>query len=157
MSDLRVSAASAGPSPGASVGISEEIIRELVHTFYANIREDDVLGPIFDAKVADWPTHLETMCSFWSSVVLTTGRYKGRPMPVHARIAGIGSGHFARWLQLFRHTAHEVCEEAAADLFIDRAERIAQSLQAGIAVHRESLAALQEEQARTEQARGEPS
>lgn len=130
------SASADARAPGLEVGITEKTIQDLVYGFYAKVRRDEFLGPIFEAKIQDWSSHLKTMCAFWSSVTLMSGQYKGRPMIAHAAIPGIGSEHFTRWLQLFRQTAAEVCDTAAADLFIDRAERIAQSLQAGIALHR---------------------
>ena len=94
------------------------------------------MGPIFEAAVEDWEAHLAKLCDFWSSVVLMSGRYHGTPMQAHARLPGIDAVHFSRWLELWRETAGEVCPPAAAALFIDRAERIAQSLQLGIAFAR---------------------
>lgn len=123
-------------APGVTAGITEHVIHDLVHAFYGKVRRDTVLGPIFEAKVDDWTLHLDKMCAFWSSVTLMSGRYKGRPMIAHANIPGIERAHFDRWLAIFRETASETCNVAAAALFIDRAERIAQSLQIGIALHR---------------------
>lgn len=123
-------------APGVEAGVTEDVIHTLVHTFYARVRADDVLGPIFNAAVADWDAHLDKLCDFWSSVTLMTGRYKGTPMKVHAELPDISARHFERWLGLFGATAKEVCPGAAARLFIDRAERIAESLQMGIALHR---------------------
>jgi hemoglobin len=123
-------------APGIAAGITEPIIHDVVHAFYTRVRNDEVLGPIFQAKIEDWPLHLEKMCAFWSSITLMSGRYKGRPMVAHAKIPGIDRAHFGRWLVLFRETANEICAPAAALLFADRAERIAQSLQIGIALHR---------------------
>jgi hemoglobin len=123
-------------APGIGVGVSEAMIRNLVHTFYARVRCDPVLGPIFNTRVEDWPAHLEKLCAFWSSVMLMTGRYKGTPMRAHAELPGIASEHFQRWLSLFQATVRETCPDAAAGLFVDRSERIAQSLQLGIALHR---------------------
>lgn len=123
-------------APGVAAGVSDPMIRDLVYAFYARVRDDALLGPIFDAEVEDWDTHLEKMCAFWSSVTLMSGRYKGQPMRVHARLPGIGEEHFERWLALFRDTATNVCTTEAGQLFVDRAERIAQSLQLGIALHR---------------------
>lgn len=123
-------------APGNSAGVTEDMIRDLVHTFYATVRSDPVIGPIFESEVEDWPAHLEKMCAFWSSVVLMSGRYKGHPMMAHARIPNIERAHFERWLLIFRQTAAAQCTPQAAHLFIDRAERIAQSLQIGIALHR---------------------
>jgi hemoglobin len=123
-------------APGVAAGISEEMIRDLVHRFYAEVRRDPLLGPIFNARVKDWDEHLDKLCAFWSSVVLMTGRYKGRPMPVHAAIAEISPAHFARWLGLFEATARMLCPEPAAAVFVDRSRRIAESLEIGIALHR---------------------
>src|SRR5262249_48957355 len=126
-------------APGTAAGITEAVIRNLVHTFYARVRGDAVLGPIFDARVEDWPAHLEKLCAFWSSVMLMTGRYKGTPMQAHAGLPGITPDHFRRWLALFHVTALEICPDAAAALFVDRSERIAESLRLGIALHRGSV------------------
>jgi hemoglobin len=123
-------------APGINAGITEATIRNLVHTFYARVRCDPLLGPIFNTRVEDWPAHLEKLCAFWSSVMLMTGRYKGTPMKAHADLPEVAAEHFQRWLALFHVTARETCPDAAAVLFIDRSERIAQSLQLGIALHR---------------------
>lgn len=116
-------------------GIDDAMIRELVHTFYARIRGDFLLGPIFESRISDWGPHLERMCAFWSSVTLMSGRYHGRPMPAHAPLP-IDASHFDQWLRLFVDTARAVCPPAAADLFIGKALMIATSLELGIATHR---------------------
>ena len=123
-------------SPGLAAGVTDMMIHRLVHAFYANVREDESLGPIFDAHVQNWEEHLEKMCAFWSSVALLTGRYKGRPMDVHARLPEISDELFQRWLRLFGRAAREHCPAEAAQLFIDRSERIAESLKLGIAIRR---------------------
>lgn len=123
-------------APGSARGVTEPLIRNLVHAFYGRVRSDEVLGPIFNQAIGDWDEHLDKLCRFWSSVTLMTGCYKGTPMQVHAALPVITRDHFARWLELFRTTAHEVCPSQAALLFVDRAERIAESLQLGIALHR---------------------
>ena len=123
-------------SPGLATGVTEDMIRELVHAFYARVRLDPLLGPIFNAKIDDWDDHLAKLCRFWSSVTLLTGAYKGRPMPVHAALPDIDAPHFARWLALFEDTAQKICPPEAAELFVDRSQRIAESLQTGIAVVR---------------------
>lgn len=123
-------------APGLAAGITEPIIRDLVHRFYGEVRRDTLLGPVFNARIHDWDEHLEKLCAFWSSVVLMTGQYKGRPMPVHISIPEISVEHFERWLALFRTAANVVCPEPAAALFISRAEKIAESLHLGISLHR---------------------
>lgn len=108
-------------------GLDDEMLTELVHGFYAKVRKDAVLGPIFEARVADWGPHLERMVEFWSSVALMTGRYHGAPMPKHAPLP-VGWAEFERWLALFAETAHEVCPPEGAEHVIERSERIARSL-----------------------------
>lgn len=108
-------------------GITEAMIGELVDKFYGRVRQDDLLGPIF-AVVQDWDEHLAKLRDFWSSVVLTTGRYHGQPMRAHLPLTLIGN-HFDRWLDLFEQTAREVCPPAAAAHFIDKARRIADSFE----------------------------
>lgn len=111
----------------AETGLDEAILHDLVHTFYARVRTDPDLGPIFAARITDWAPHLARMVAFWSSVALMTGRYHGRPVPAHTPLP-IDAAHFARWLQLFRETAQQVCPPAGAAHVIERAERIARSL-----------------------------
>ena len=114
-------------------GIDEVMICHLVHTFYARIRQDTVIGPIFERVIGeDWDPHLAKMCDFWSSVMLLTGRYKGTPMVAHMRLKMVQPLHFERWLELFRQTAVEICPPQSAIAFILRAENIARSLQLGM-------------------------
>lgn len=113
-------------------GITEEMIARLVARFYQRVRADSLLGPIFEARISDWDAHLAKLCDFWSSVALMSGRYHGRPMPVHLRLP-IEDAHFDRWLDLFAQTANELCPPAAAAHFIDRARRIANSMEFGLA------------------------
>lgn len=132
--------------PGVLVGVTESMIQDLVHSFYAELRVDAALGPIFNRVIGeDWDVHLAKMCDFWSSVVLMTGRFKGSPMGAHARIHDIRPAHFARWLHLFKETAEKLCPPEAASLFVVKSEMIAQSLQLAIAVGRDELPPLRGE------------
>lgn len=116
-------------------GIDETLIHELVHSFYARVRKDPVIGPIFNNHVTDWDKHLAQMCSFWSSVALMTGTYHGQPMQKHQPLPADGR-HFDRWLALFEDTANRLCPPKAAMHFIERARRVAQSLELGMASSR---------------------
>ena len=122
-------------APGTAAGITEPMIERLVSEFYRSVRQDRLLGPIFEAAVEDWDQQLSRMRDFWSSVVLMSGRYKGKPVLVHAMLPGITPAHFRQWLALFDATAIDVCPAKAAALFIDRARRIADSLQLGMTIH----------------------
>jgi hemoglobin len=124
-----------GPMPQYA---TDDQIETLVATFYARIRVDPELGPIFLAAIgADWTAHLKIMCDFWSSVMNTTGRYKGKPIPAHVKLTGIEPRHFERWLRLFAETAHGLFDADLAAMFVQRAERIAESLKLGFAFHSE--------------------
>lgn len=116
----------------AETGIDEAMIDALVEGFYAKVRDDALIGPVFNERISDWGPHLHQMKLFWSSVALMSGVYHGRPMPKHLPLP-VDGRHFDRWLELFRQTARELCPPVAANHFIERAERIAQSLELGIA------------------------
>lgn len=108
------------PPPGA-----EERLRMLVFTFYDRVRRDDLLGPVFDERLeGHWDAHLERMCDFWSSILYSTGRFQGDPVGVHARIPGIGSAHFERWIALFEETATELLPEVEAADIVARSKRM---------------------------------
>ena len=113
-------------------GITEVMIERLVRGFYAKVRSDVVLAPVFESRIKDWEPHLAQMCAFWSSVALMTGRYHGTPMAKHMRLP-VDAGHFDRWLALFEATARELCPPPAATHFVELARRIAASLEMGVA------------------------
>ena len=123
------------PAEDAGIDISETMIADLVHSFYARVRLDPLIGPIFNAKVEDWDDHLGKLCAFWSSIILRTGRYDGRPLRPHLRLPLEGR-HFDRWLDLFERTALDVLPREAAFLFIDRARRIADSFDMAVGTQR---------------------
>ena len=118
----------------AALGIDEALVSQLVETFYARIREDDLVGPVFLTALGDdWAPHLAKLKDFWSAIALGTRRYNGRPMPAHLRLPGLTEAHFARWLGLFRQTVDELMPNpAAADFFYDRASMIGRNFQAMI-------------------------
>ena len=109
--------------------ISSAQIDLLVDRFYGLVLRDPRLGPIFEPIIcARLDQHLATMKRFWRSVLLRSGEYKGKPVPVHAQIEGIETEDFTRWLTLFEQTAREVLAADAAPLVCAAAERIATSL-----------------------------
>lgn len=116
----------------ARTGITESMIERVVREFYGRVRTDAVLAPIFEVRIRDWEPHLKQMCAFWSSVALMTGRYHGTPMAKHLPLP-VDADHFDRWLALFETTVREVCPPEAQEHFIERAQRIASSLELGIA------------------------
>ena len=123
-----------------STNVSEKAIGRLVERFYARVRADALLGPVFEAHVGeDWSAHLRLMVDFWSSVLLRTGRYAGNPRAVHARLPDLGAHHFRRWLSLFELTLAETFEPRTATAIQTRAQAMAQGLLHGIQSRRPGL------------------
>ena len=109
---------------------SEEDLARLIPAFYARVREDPLIGPVFNAAIDDWPHHLERLTAFWSSVMLTSGRYKGSPMQAHLRHRGsIEPEMFARWLALWHEVTDAMLSPAAARAMQGKADLIGESLQ----------------------------
>ncbi|MBX2989392.1 MAG: group III truncated hemoglobin [Bdellovibrionaceae bacterium] len=106
---------------------NREDVQEMVDTFYAKVRQDPLIGPIFDdvAKV-NWDEHLPKLYDFWSDLLLGTDDYKGRPFPPH-RPLGLEIPHFERWLQHFIGTVDELFIGLKADEAKVRALRIARN------------------------------
>jgi hemoglobin len=105
--------------------LSDHAIRYLVDSFYAKVRADSELGPIFKRAIpGDWGPHLATMHDFWSSIMLTSGRYKGNPIAVHLRVEGMEPQLFGRWLALFAETCRELFDDDVAGVFRAKAERM---------------------------------
>jgi hemoglobin len=119
---------------------TEDEIVALVRAFYAKVRRDEVLGPVFERHVADWDIHLGRLADFWSSILLRTQRFAGAPMPKHNALPNLSAALFERWLALFAEAtaaqpngALEVRADAAA-------KRIAQSLWYGYQSSRDGRA-----------------
>lgn len=100
---------------------NREDIERLVNTFYYRIRNDDLLGFIFnDVAKTDWAVHLPKMYAFWETVILRSGGYTGNPLGAHARLVpltAMGQPQFDRWLALFKSTVDAL-------FFGERAEHI---------------------------------
>ncbi|MCT8988908.1 group III truncated hemoglobin [Chelativorans sp. SCAU2101] len=131
MTNIRIQAARPRPEePLVAEGVDRAFIGGIVRDFYARVRKDERLGPIFARHIAgNWEPHLEKMTDFWCSVILKTGEYRGRPVPAHLKLKEVRETDFAIWLGLFRETVNERCTPQVAVVFIERAERIAKSLQ----------------------------
>lgn len=114
----------------AHLQLDENGLKLLVDAFYFRVRADAELGPIFNDAIHEWPEHLEKLTAFWSSVMLTSGRYKGQPVPAHMKHRGrITPALFGRWLSLWADTTNDLMAPDAAIALQAKATRIAQSLQ----------------------------
>lgn len=112
------------PQPATGL-CSEQEVTALVHRFYARVREDELLGPVFGARVHDWDAHLAQLVDFWSAMLRGTRRFRGAPMPKHMAMDELNADLFERWLQLFRQTTAELGNAPMQRLADDVAARIA--------------------------------
>lgn len=109
--------------------VTEAQLEKLIPHFYGIVRTDPLLGPVFNNAVGDWPDHFEKLVAFWSSVMLTTGRYKGNPMAAHIKHnARITPEMFGRWLALWTTATNEIAPPEIAIALQAKAARIAESL-----------------------------
>ena len=109
--------------------VSEAQLALLIPRFYARVREDALIGPVFDDAIVDWDHHLDTLVAFWSSVMLTSGRYKGNPVAAHMKhLPTITPPMFDRWLCLWSEVTSELLPPPAAAALQAKAARIAESL-----------------------------
>lgn len=125
--DLPLTERSGDDPTHASQTVTEADIRRLVVAFYDSARTDEVIGPIFDREVQDWDAHFDRMCDFWSSAVLKTGRYSGRPGMKHFGL-GLSPDHFDRWLGRWEHAATAQLGDQRAAPFIDMGRRMARGM-----------------------------
>lgn len=121
--------------------ITEESLATLIPAFYARVRRDPLIGPVFNDAIHDWDEHLGKLTAFWSSVMLTSGRYKGSPMAAHIRhMDAINPEMFERWLDIWAETTTDLMSPETAAAMQDKAARIGESLQLGLAFHADRAA-----------------
>lgn len=112
------------PAPSLDLCSEQEVTR-LVHDFYARVRDEPRLAPVFTARVHDWDAHLAQLVDFWSAMLRGTRRFNGAPMPKHMAMDELDRDLFDRWLQLFRQTTAECANPPMQRLADDVATRIA--------------------------------
>lgn len=108
-------------------------ISVLVRTFYAKIREDVVLGPIFIANITDWESHLELLTDFWETQLFLKRKYHGNPVTAHQEVDDkmnhtITSEHFGLWLNLWFETIDELFTGEVAWIAKNRAQKMSTML-----------------------------
>ena len=109
-----------------------EDIRKLVDAFYEKVRQDRLLGPIFNERIRDnWPQHLEKMYAFWQTVLLREQAYQGSPFPPHAQLP-INHSHFEKWMELFVSTVDTLFEGEKANDAKLKAGKMAEMFQSKI-------------------------
>ncbi len=116
---------------------TEAEVAELVDTFYAKVRDDAILGPVFERHVADWNRHMPKMVAFWSTALRGSKNYRGAPMLMHRALPGLTHSMFEHWLDLFHEAASALPNRPMAERAGELSQRIAQGLWYGYQLHRE--------------------
>jgi hemoglobin len=104
-----------------------EGISNLLKHFYADVRQDPLIGPIFNAQIEDWKKHLEIIASFWETVIGGPRTY-GRPMPMIHVSLQLREEHFERWLFLWQANCRAQLPADTAREMIDLSQHIAGKL-----------------------------
>lgn len=107
-------------------------IDRVVARFYARIRSEPELGPIFARHVADWPEHEARIARFWRSAILMERSYEGSPMRAHFLAGDVRRAHFTPWLALFDAVLREELAPEAAAAWSALAHRIGAGLRMGV-------------------------
>jgi len=97
----------------ADISNFEDIVL-FVDGFYSKVNQDELIGPIFDAVITDWNSHLAKMYDFWNAVLFGVAGFKGNPFARHAPLP-LQKNHFERWLLLFEQTIDEHFSGELAD------------------------------------------
>ena len=128
---------SVGRPLDADRAVDDESFRQVVEAFYARIRVDPQLGPVFNQAIADWGDHHRRLTDFWHSLMLTSGRYKGNPVALHfAHAPAMTPENFDRWLTLWQQTTDALMPSDIAQAMQAKAARVAESLQLAILYRR---------------------
>ena len=107
-------------------------IEGVVAAFYAQVRRDPVLGPVFSAKVANWPEHEQKIARFWCNAILHERSYDGNPMQIHRSAGTVKASHFPLWLALFDQVLQDKLPREVALAWSALAHRIGAGLRYGI-------------------------
>jgi hemoglobin len=108
------------------IGGSEGLSRLLRH-FYADVRQDPLIGPIFNAQIKDWKRHLEVIANFWETIIGGPSTY-ARPMPMKHLTLRLREEDFERWLFLWQANCRTQLSSDVAKEMIDLANHIAHRL-----------------------------
>ena len=116
----------------ARFAITPDQIGRVVAAFYAQVRADPALGPVFAAHVTDWPAHEAKIIRFWRNAILSERVYDGNPMAAHMAAREVRGDHFAIWLGLFDTVLAAELPAPTAASWSALAHRIARGLRMGV-------------------------
>ncbi|MDO6590249.1 globin family protein [Loktanella sp. D2R18] len=112
--------------------ISAEQITQVVVAFYATVRADPDLGPVFAQHVTDWPSHEEKIARFWRNAILFERSYDGNPMAAHMKSGNVRPAHFDIWLGHFDAILIQTLPPETAAAWSALAHRIGRGLRYGV-------------------------
>jgi len=104
-------------------------VYELVTAFYARIRADVYLGPIFNKHVKDWPAHFDHLTDFWEGTIFQKRIFNGNPLREHKRVDKeegyvINEQYFGVWLNHWVQTIDSLFIGEKAEMAKFRARKI---------------------------------
>lgn len=106
-----------------------DTLANLLRHFYSDIRQHNLVGPIFNPRIQDWPAHLETIGSFWARLTGGPSNYSGG-MPAKHFSLGLNASHFQAWLQLWEFNCRAHLKTPEAQEMINLAHEIGRRLKA---------------------------
>lgn len=123
---------------------TREDVNLLVTSFYDKIRQDNLLGPIFNGIIKDWNTHLEHLTDFWCSQLFIERSYHGNPITAHRKVDAymnhtLNEMHFGVWLNLWIQTLDELFEGDNVFILKNRARKMASFIHIDIFKHRSDI------------------
>jgi hemoglobin len=112
---------------------NREDVSFLINSFYRKIRNDEILGPIFNGIITDWDAHLELLTDFWETQLFLKRKYYGNPVTAHQEVDdkmnhSINPEHFGLWLNLWFETLDELFEGETAWIAKNRAQKMSTML-----------------------------
>ncbi len=113
--------------------INKESLQRLMDVFYAKVRKNEALGPIFNDKIgtddASWEHHKKKIASFWGGIFLGEQDYHGAPLRAHLDLPPFPREFFQIWLNLFAESAQMIFEQESAQTILQKAQDIAKRFQ----------------------------
>lgn len=116
-------------------------VAKLVTAFYAKVRKEETLGPIFNGMITDWDAHLELLTRFWSMQLMFERNYDGNPIEIHRKVdvytrGTINENHFGKWLNLWVQTLDNMYTGENAEILKNRARKMASFIHIDLFKHR---------------------
>jgi len=112
---------------------TREDIRKFLIAFYEQVKQDPLLGVIFNEVAhVNWDHHIPLITDFWESILLDNPVYSNNAMAVHHalnKIYPLQEKHFKTWLAIFNTIIDAMYEGPVTVLAKKRAASIASLMQ----------------------------